>query len=876
MPDSNEIWTEYKKTVLSKLTPSDVYPHIKNQKNGSGGWVTGLCPFHKDSENSFAYNKNTLQFCCFAGCGKGSVFDFLMYESGQDFKATMLEIGHKVGVPDPITPHSSKKKPAKTPINEDDVKMWAKYLDASKEVLLYLNEKKGISKKTIKKYEIGWDPKRERNTIPIRDERGNCVNIRFYNAKKKPKIINLSGHGSPARLYGLDELVKSKEKQIIICEGEFDRLILCQEGFMAVTGTHGCSTFRQEWVNSFENKDVIIIYDCDSEGKKAANNFPLKAFQNSKINSIKNITLPLKGSKDDKDISDYFHGRGFTKKDLQKLINNTPPHKYTKEKKEEKSILLKCFTEIEQKKYIDKKIECDITVSGQTSEAFHAVEKFDVTYCAKMDKGECLECSQSIEIPPSSQEYIGSCMTSNYYVKSMLQDFCCRWGKKPSGIEILERTTVKEFFCTQVANRLNKNNELMEKRVYYISSNHPKPGHYHAVGWVKSHPKTQQVTLLITELTAQKDDYEGFSLSDNIKHLQEFQKFSLSEIIEHLSSEVIKIHERDDILIAILFAYCSPRWLTFNNEKIRGWLVITIIGDAGTGKSQTYKNLINYIGVGDCFSGLTGSRTGLAYALAEHKQKGWQLRIGRYPANTRKILIVDEAHKVPPEDIRTISIAMEDGEFRIDRVASKTFESQTRLIMIANPDKDKTMDGFSFGCRSLKSVFPPTIIRRTDLALFPNSSDIKDKSKINREYRKLKPKITPEMLRAAIYWVWNLEPEQIEFTQDATKYCLKRCGELSNKYGWAVDVPLIKMEDARLKLARISAALAGLLVSSNKEYSKLIIEKSHVKIAADIMDGIYSHENCMLDDHSEIKRKENEIDDYDEIAARFMKKVEDS
>ena len=58
--------------------------------------------------------------------------------------------------------------------------------------------------------------------------------------------------------------------------------------------------------------------------------------------------------------------------------------------------------------------------------------------------------------------------------------------------------------------------------------------------------------------------------------------------------------------------------------------------------------LINY------FSGLTGSRTGLAYALVEHKQKGWQVRVGRYPANSRKILTVDEVQHLPDWDLRMI------------------------------------------------------------------------------------------------------------------------------------------------------------------------------------------------------------------------------
>ena len=49
-----------------------------------------------------------------------------------------------------------------------------------------------------------------------------------------------------------------------------------------------------------------------------------------------------------------------------------------------------------------------------------------------------------------------------------------------------------------------------EKRVYHLSSDHPRPGNYMAVGWVKSNPKTQQVTFLIESMEPLEDDFESF------------------------------------------------------------------------------------------------------------------------------------------------------------------------------------------------------------------------------------------------------------------------------------------------------------------------------------------------------------------------------
>lgn len=885
MPKSSDIWKAYKESVLSKLSWEEVYNDIENRRGSTDDWVTGLCPFHNDTKNSFAFNKKSLAWVCFApSCGKGSVFDFLMLSSGRSFKDTLLELGDKANIPRPF-----KNKPKRPPIKEKLVKRWQANLND--EVLRYLREKRGLSDDTIRKYQIGWDVKRQRNAIPIRDERGNLVNVRLHNAKKDPKIINYTEgrwkYGSPARLYGLNELVKYKGKQVIITEGEWDRLLLQQENLMAVTSTHGCSVFRPEWIPFFKGRDVVVIYDCDREGQAAVHKILLKAFRNSEISSIKNVLLPLKGDKNDKDITDYLHKRGFTGADLQRMIDETPVHRYEDEKEEEETIQLDSFTEIESKELIDKKVRCEITVCGETSEAFHAVEQFRVSFCNKLKKGECFDCAEPITVPRGSQEYIGSCMSTNVQLIAMLRAFCCRYGQKPA-LEIMKRTTVKEFFCHQKVSRISqrqtksgeisqlidgKQQELLEKRVYFLSSDHPKPGNYMATGWVKSHPKTQQVTLLIESLEPMEDDFERFRAEDNRELLQAFRAIPFEEKIVELRENITRVYERDDILTAVLLTYCSPRWLYFNKRLIRGWLVSVILGDAGSGKTQTYQRIAEYISVGDTLSGLTASRTGLAYALVEHKQKGWQVRVGRYPANSRKLLVVDEVQFIKGWDLRAISKAMEEGFLQIDRVQSRGYESQTRLILIGNPRKDAVMDDFSFGCDALEMVFPPTVIRRTDLVVFANYGDIKDLSFINKRYeRDGASRVTPGMLRAAVFWAWNLKPDQIEFAVEATDLCLKKAVELSEAFGYATKVPLVTISDARNKLARTAAAFAVLDVSSNEDFSRLLVMPEHIFAASMFMEELYSAENCQLDERSHIARVESQLLDYDSIERDFLAK----
>ena len=118
--DKTAQWKRYKGEVLKKIDDFSVlFANLKQQKENSDGWVTALCPFHNDHNPSFAYNRKTGRWACFAGCGKGGPIDFLMSTSGKPFKETLLDLGDRLGVPRP-----DRKKARRPPIREDLVKQW--------------------------------------------------------------------------------------------------------------------------------------------------------------------------------------------------------------------------------------------------------------------------------------------------------------------------------------------------------------------------------------------------------------------------------------------------------------------------------------------------------------------------------------------------------------------------------------------------------------------------------------------------------------------------------------------------------------------------------------------------------------------------------
>src|SRR5262245_27290372 len=106
----------------------------------------------------------------------------------------------------------------------------------------YLNGR-GISDAIIERYLLGWSG--WRITIPIYDRSGD---VAFFKLAKDPADPTDSPKmyatpGASAELYGWEHLDDGSD-QVIVCEGEFDRLLLEGIGYAAVTSTAGAATFR--------------------------------------------------------------------------------------------------------------------------------------------------------------------------------------------------------------------------------------------------------------------------------------------------------------------------------------------------------------------------------------------------------------------------------------------------------------------------------------------------------------------------------------------------------------------------------------------------------------------------------------------------------
>jgi hypothetical protein len=796
---------------------------------------------------------------------------------------------------------------------------------------VYLNTKRGLKKKTIDENRIGFDVdqiwkdpeappnkwERGRYSIPIPNKVGEYRNIRMYAPGTDPayKMINyVTGKntpnerkfGAPPRLFNLHKLVTGKYDNIVFVEGEWDCMLLNQfleeagyHTWLAVTGTHGANTFEPEWLEYLYGKHVYFCFDCDEAGKAAqlehVNKYFLRGISTGKYLSVRMVELPLDGSKENKDISDYFLKGEFSCEEFIKLCLDTPDTiggGITGDEGTGAPIEVNDFiAAIKDRRYIDQRVTVPISISGTTSKVYHAIRTYAVTRCPVMDKkeGDCCSTFNTERIIPYGHSlFIEACMERERNILQAIAGIACQHGQKCS-IQPVTKVVMEEYFAHQVVQRwrseedmdgrMQNAQELVQTSVYVLQPPQNitiNPQNYMATGYIRTHPKTGIATFFIEQMVPMEEDWRKFTVEsvENQHMLKTLRDdFSVDDIMNDLRNGVTQIYEMDEILLSVLLTYLTPLWIHFNGRLERGWVNVAIIGDTGTGKSATYMRFSDWVELGDLFSALSGTRTGLLYSIKK-KNDEWHVQIGRYVQASGKIIAVDETQETTADDIKRMAVAMDTGYLKVDQVASGGYHSETRTLFLMNPKNYQgeaaTISDFTFGCDALRMCFHPMFIRRLDLALFTTGRQTYELyNQAHKEKNNGKIRLTPRMMRTLIYWAWTRTADQIEWTQDATNLCLETATLLSKDFGDADQVPLVNPQDFRVKLARLSTAFAILSRSFSDDLERLIVKPEHVQTIANFIDRIYSMPACNLKHRSRQAKSKNSMEDFDSIQKAF-------
>lgn len=125
-------------------------------------------------------------------------------------------------------------------------------------------------------------------------------------------------------LFGLEQL-PAKGDLLFITGGEKDVLSLVAHGFVAICFNSESSNIPEDLIRrfSFRFKHMVLLFDTDKTGLDSS------AIQEEKLSAygVSRLILPLPGTKEQKDITDFF-SMGHTREDLMKLFLNHLDLKY--------------------------------------------------------------------------------------------------------------------------------------------------------------------------------------------------------------------------------------------------------------------------------------------------------------------------------------------------------------------------------------------------------------------------------------------------------------------------------------------------------------------------------------------------------------------
>jgi hypothetical protein len=781
-------------------------------------------------------------------------------------------------------------------IPADTVRRWVRLLASTPSALRYASKQRMVSGAIITKMQLGWNG--TRITFPIYNEFGLCTNVKMYDPVaskgKLPKMLNYKdrdrpdvSYGVPTMIYPISAFKLAREVgYIVVCEGEWDCLFLLSLGIPAVTSTHGSKSWPKQYTEMFRGLKVIIAYDNDGDGTKydrevVAHNLRKVAKLISRLN-IPQLDHPTKGRKT-KDVSEWAEAdetmrtkggwlRAFKTADI--LLEN--PDEYIKAGESD----LVPLDQASRAQWFNKQLTVDALVTGKDTAPYILPKKVRVS-CSK----ECDNCPLAEWDKPHKELTIDASdpkvlemldESSNSVRKRLLTIAGIQDSKKcEAKCDIVESFNVEQLLLIPT---LESNATYVLRSAYYVGHGLQSNRAYRFEGITTADPKDQHATHLFAKAKPVEDMVETFQMTLALREkLKVFQPNKLkigphlNRIAEWQSRNITDILDRHDLHIAVDLVFHSVASFNFNHELVRrGMLDVLIIGDTRCGKGYVAEKLRSYYGVGAVASGENCSFAGLIGGIDQVGNRRI-VKWGMIPLNHNRLVIIDEASAIPETDFGKMSRVRSEGVAEITKIIRETTVANARLLWLSNTRDGRKIADRNTGVMAIKDLMGANEdIARFDFAMTVATDEV-DSERINAERSeddtKDKGQYSRELCRSLILWAWSRRPDQIKFTHEATKEILNKAREFG--YTYSSTIPLVQAENIRIKLAKISAAIAARTFSTDASGELLMIDVPHVQYACSMLRTLYSKASMSYDAFSRAAIASSTIPNKDPINRVF-------
>lgn len=753
----------------------------------------------------------------------------------------------------------------------EDLLTWEQESELTQESIDYAKGM-GISEKVLKELRVKTPTFTNALAFPV-FVYDRLTDIRTYNKDTKPKVKSRAG--CPSGLIIPFDIWKdtSPNRITLICAGEKDMAVARTHGFNAITFTGGENNIPK-MLKVFEGRKVAIVYDNDETGRKGA-----KKLANALLTYTQQVKV-VTGfhevcSEEKEDIADFFNKYKKTKEDLIKYIEATPFYEPTLE---EKHADLKHMSLLEatNPNNVNKVVVSNVQIVAVSEDAFTAPtailgKKLRVTGDKDtMQEGE----SKSWELAENNTQDIIHLIDNNFKqdaINKNIRDLLrIPQKEKYITLKVLAKKTVFKCYVTDLFETTDTATQPMEFAAYSIGVKLESGKKYAVTHKLIPHPyQGQKLIMIITDAVQANDSVSNFVVDDTVKaRLKQVQEIegTVEQKIFKLTDKVkglIGYDGNDTLIQAIDLSYHTALQFNFGTFKdVRGYLDTIIVGESRVGKSSTADALRKAYGLG-VFTSLAGNSAtipGLVGGSNKTASGGFQTRAGIIPQNNKGLVIFEEFGKSSANIVRELTDIRSSNEVRITRVSGTiTLPAMVRMVALTNVKNTgggiKPIASYPNGI----SVISELVDTAEDIARYDLIVILSDRgnAQINPFWEPDTP-LPPEVYQTRVRWVWSRTSEQVLISKEVGLYIIKKANELNQQYECHIK---IFGTEAWKKLARLSVAVAGYLVSTDETYENIIVTEDHVDFAVAYLISIYDNSTFKLREYVGHERKFSTIDE---------------
>lgn len=251
----------------------------KTEDRGNDYWTCPFCDSGNKQNNSAAFHIIGTKYQCFSCNERGDIFDLVGYIERLPKGNFIKQYNRTLKIMRPYLDGNKPKKSRAKYISEFTVLVdYTDYLHKCHENVEQTDyfSKRGLSKKTIERFNLGYDLEKKVATIPYNPDCKGYVHRILWNSDNKyckfgNEIFNIDA------LYdsSVDALLFGSRDYVFVCEGQIDSMSFTEIGLDAIglDGVNEVYKLVKQLKEKQCHKVIVMALDNDKAGRRATGKF---------------------------------------------------------------------------------------------------------------------------------------------------------------------------------------------------------------------------------------------------------------------------------------------------------------------------------------------------------------------------------------------------------------------------------------------------------------------------------------------------------------------------------------------------------------------------------------------------------------------------